>query len=85
MGVIGRTLEEAESSIDLFATRLKWSPEMADAIRSQMIIGDPDSFGEQIRDLMATGIDGVTANLVTVAHDPELVSLAGQVADAAIG
>jgi alkanesulfonate monooxygenase SsuD/methylene tetrahydromethanopterin reductase-like flavin-dependent oxidoreductase (luciferase family) len=48
-------------------------------------VGDPDTFGEQIRAMIEAGIDGVTLNLCTVGHDPDLIALTGECADAAIG
>ena len=35
--------------------------------------------------MMAKGLDGVTLNLATVGHDPEMVALAGKTVGAAIG
>ncbi len=85
MTVIGRTHEDAMASLSAYAELHGWPAEVVDLMVPQLTIGDPDAIGEQIGALMATGIDGITLNLATVGHDPEMVALAGRTADAAIG
>ncbi len=84
MGVIGRTHEEAVSSAEQYIAAHGWPADSIELLRPRMTLGDPDSFGEQIAAMISAGLDGVTVNLVANAHDPELVALAGRVADAAI-
>ena len=43
-------------------------------VAARLIVGDADSVGEQVRDLMALGLDGITANLPANGHDPEAVA-----------
>ncbi|MEM9201421.1 MAG: LLM class F420-dependent oxidoreductase [Actinomycetota bacterium] len=85
MGVIGRTMEEAEASIDEFIALHGWPAEVAAMYKGMATMGDPDSFGEQIKAMIDAGLDGVTLNLVPNGHDPEMVALAAECADAAIG
>lgn len=82
---IGRTHEEALASLGAFAENHGWPAEVVDLMAPQLTIGDPDAIGAAVRDLMDLGLDGITLNLVTVGHDPDLVALAGQAADKAIG
>jgi F420-dependent oxidoreductase-like protein len=84
MGGIGRTHEEAMASVDAFISLHGWPAEVAGLMTPRMVIGDADSFGEQIAALVEAGLDGVTLNLVPNAHDPDLVALAGQTADAVL-
>ena len=82
---IGRTQEEARASLDTFAATHGWPNEVVELMAPQVTLGDPDSIGEAITEHMAAGLDGITLNLPTVCHDPELVALAGTTVDAAIG
>jgi F420-dependent oxidoreductase-like protein len=85
MMVIGNTHEEAMASLGAYAELHGWPAEVVDLMVPQLLIGDADSIGEQIGEMMAAGLDGITLNLATVGHDPEMVALAGRTADAAIG
>ena len=85
MGVIGNTMEEANASIDEFVALHGWPAEVGDMYRAMGTVGDPDSFGEQIKAMVDAGIDGVTLNLCTIGHDPDMIALAAESADAAIG
>lgn len=87
--VIGSTMEEAESSRNEFlrARGLDWDT-LDDATRAmvaaRLIVGDPDSVGEQVRDLIAVGLDGVCFNLPSGGHILENVELAGEVVTKAL-
>jgi F420-dependent oxidoreductase-like protein len=82
--VIGRTHDEAVDSVKEFVANHGWSAKIADIFVTQVVLGDPDEVAEQVVDIMSTGLDGLVVNLVTNAHDPELVALAGRTLDAAI-
>ena len=84
MGVIGRTMEEANQSVDDFVAMKGWPAETADFYRSVATIGDADTFGEEMQKLIDAGLDGVTLNLVPNGHDPEMVALAGESATRAM-
>lgn len=43
-------------------------------------IGSPDEVGEQLSDLLALGVDGLTLSLPANGHDPDAVSLLGETA-----
>jgi F420-dependent oxidoreductase-like protein len=75
---IGRTHEESLASMDLYAKTHGWPAEVVELLKPMVMHGDPDAIGEQVAALMAAGLDGLTINLVTVAHDPDMVALAGQ-------
>ena len=55
------------------------------AMKSSIVFGGPDEVGEQIRDMTDGGLDGITLNLVTTGHDPEMIAIAAETANAAIG
>jgi F420-dependent oxidoreductase-like protein len=44
----------------------------------RLFFGDPDEVIGQVRDLLATGLDGVVVNMMSDASDPEAVRLAGE-------
>ena len=79
--VVGRTKEEALARIarrygvssldDLKGERLE-------RMKAMMIIGDRDTVGEEVSNLMAAGLDGLIFNLPD-AHDLESVALAGEI------
>jgi F420-dependent oxidoreductase-like protein len=85
MMVLGRTYEEAMASLTTYTETHGWPAEVVDLMVPRLVIGDPDGIGEQIQEMMAKGLDGVTLNLATVGHDPEMVALAGKTVGAAIG
>ena len=79
--VVGRTHEEATARI---AKRFGVSSlddlgsEIGARIKAMMIIGDRDSVGEEVSNLLAAGLDGLIFNLPD-AHDLESVHLAGEI------
>lgn len=85
MMVIGNTHEEALASIDTFVASHGWPAEVAELMIPQLTIGDPDTIGEAIQEMTALGLDGITLNLASIGHDSEMVALAGQTANAALG
>ncbi len=85
MMVIGRTHDDAMAAANEFIETHNWPAEVVDLMVPRLTLGDPDEIGEEIRDLVDAGIDGVTLNLVANAHDPEMIALAAQTADAALG
>jgi len=54
-------------------------------VAARLVVGDPDTAGERVRDLIALGLDGVTANLPANGHDPEAVTRTVEVLKAAVG
>jgi alkanesulfonate monooxygenase SsuD/methylene tetrahydromethanopterin reductase-like flavin-dependent oxidoreductase (luciferase family) len=80
----GRTQAEAEQIRDQFLGRMgvQWS-DLDEAARTnyfdRVIMGGPEALEEQLRSLLAAGLDGITVNLPVNGHDPEIVALAGEV------
>lgn len=85
MMVIGRTHDEATAALDAFIANHGWPPEVVELMVPRLTLGGPDEIGEAITELRAAGLDGVTLNLCANAHDPEMITLAGEVADKALG
>ena len=60
-----------------------------DAIRAlvgaRLVVGDADTAGEQIQQLIGLGLDGVTFNLPANGHDPEAVAHTVGVVKKAVG
>jgi F420-dependent oxidoreductase-like protein len=82
--ILGRTMAEAASKRNrLLASRgLDWDgldERGQAAVTSRMFVGDPDAVTEQLRDLLAQGLDGVTLNLPLDAHVVDEVAFAGEV------
>ena len=84
MMVIGETHEAAEASAAAFIEHHGWPAEMIELVRPRMVLGDPDEVGEQIAEMKAAGIDGITLNLATSAHQHETIELAARTALAAL-
>ncbi|MGI9641704.1 MAG: LLM class F420-dependent oxidoreductase [Acidimicrobiia bacterium] len=85
MMALGRTHEQAMESLNDYADTHGWPRDVVELMAPMLTIGDPDAIGEEIRGLIDAGLDGITLNLATVGHDPEMVALAGQICNEAIG
>jgi alkanesulfonate monooxygenase SsuD/methylene tetrahydromethanopterin reductase-like flavin-dependent oxidoreductase (luciferase family) len=78
--VVGKTYEEALGRI---AARYGVSSlddlkgERMERMKAMMIIGDRDTVGEEVSNLLDAGLDGLIFNLPE-AHDLETVALAGE-------
>lgn len=78
--VVGRTMEDAEAKlIRRFGGRTidQLHPDMQARVRDQFIVGDPDTVGEKVAELMAAGLDGLVVNMPD-AHDLDAVALAAE-------
>jgi alkanesulfonate monooxygenase SsuD/methylene tetrahydromethanopterin reductase-like flavin-dependent oxidoreductase (luciferase family) len=62
-----------------------FSAEVQEMVKSIVIFGDPDTVGEQLAAMMATGIDGLTINLPINGHHTDRIGLLGEVARRAMG
>jgi F420-dependent oxidoreductase-like protein len=80
MVAVAPTMEAADADLKAVATVKKWSNDVVAMARRLLIFGDPDTVGEHIADAMSYGIDGVALNLPANGHDPERVSLLGEIA-----
>jgi F420-dependent oxidoreductase-like protein len=54
-------------------------------VAARLIVGDADAVGEQVRALMALGLDGITCNLPANGHDPDAVAATVQTLVKAVG
>jgi len=77
---IAPTMEEAQGDVDAFVAAKGWTAEMAELVKGFVVYGDPDTVGEALENVMATGLDGLTLSLAGNGHIPERVSLLGEVA-----
>lgn len=85
MFAIGETHDQCVADLKKFAEFKGWPAGVLDMMLGMITHGGPDEVGEQIRDMIDAGLDGVTINLVANGHNPEMVELAGKTLDAAIG
>ena len=88
--VVADTMEEAISLRNGFLLARGLDFEALDEatqamVAARLVVGDPDTAGERVRELMALGLDGITANLPANGHDPEAVTRTIQVLKAAVG
>lgn len=82
---IGRTHEDAVESLRTHAEAHGLSRDTVDPEPDWLTVGDPDTIGQRVSDLAAMGLDGITLAMPTIGHDLEMIALAGQVCDAALG
>jgi hypothetical protein len=50
-----------------------------------LVFGDPDTVGEQLAAVKATGVDGFTINLAVNGYKPERIGLLGEIANKVLG
>jgi alkanesulfonate monooxygenase SsuD/methylene tetrahydromethanopterin reductase-like flavin-dependent oxidoreductase (luciferase family) len=88
--VVGDTMEEAEvlRNAFLLARGLDFDT-LDDAtkalVAARLIVGDADAVGERVQQVMALGLDGITANLPANGHDPAAVAATVEVLRKAVG
>lgn len=85
MAVVAPTMEEADTELREMAAHKGWGQEVVDLVKSILVVGDPDTVGEEIAAAMATGIDGITISLPANGHRTERIGLLGEVAAGAMG
>jgi alkanesulfonate monooxygenase SsuD/methylene tetrahydromethanopterin reductase-like flavin-dependent oxidoreductase (luciferase family) len=78
-------MEQADADLRAMAQLKGWGDQGVEMAKSVMIHGDPDTVGERLEAMMATGIDGLTINMIANGHVPGRVSLLGEVAGRVIG
>jgi F420-dependent oxidoreductase-like protein len=79
--ILGRTMEEAEAKLSarLGGAKVTDLPEELQLrVSQQFLVGDADTVGGKIQELLDAGLDGLIFNL-TDAHDLEAVAHAGEV------
>jgi F420-dependent oxidoreductase-like protein len=77
---IAPTMEEARADVDAYADRLGVPGSQRAMITGRLLVGDPDTVGEQLAKDLVAGIDGYTLNLVPNGHKPGRVALLGETA-----
>ncbi len=82
---IAPTMEQAEADLRRMSEAKGWSPEAAEMLRAGLIFGDPDTVGESLAALAATGIDGFGASLGVNGHVPGRIGLLGETAGKVLG
>lgn len=80
---IAPTTAEAEADRDAYLANrgMVWADlpeELQQMISGMMVIGDPDTVGEQFAEWKALGLDGFTVSLPANGHLPERVELLGR-------
>ena len=85
MACVAPTMEQADADLRAMAAVKGWGDEIIEMVKGILICGDPDTVGEQLDVLMATGLDGLTINLPANGHITERIGLLGEVANAVIG
>jgi F420-dependent oxidoreductase-like protein len=85
MLLLGRTQEEAEAKRNGLLTERGMPPweQLDEGMRAMLgarfIVGDADSVGEQVQNLLGLGLDGICVNMPADGFDPEAVAFAGEV------
>ncbi|MET0902479.1 MAG: LLM class F420-dependent oxidoreductase [Acidimicrobiales bacterium] len=88
--LIAPTMEEAEALRNGFlrARGMDWDTldeGMRALVAGRLVVGDGDTAGERIQQIVGVGLDGLTFNLPANGHDPDAVAHTVQVVKAAIG
>jgi alkanesulfonate monooxygenase SsuD/methylene tetrahydromethanopterin reductase-like flavin-dependent oxidoreductase (luciferase family) len=90
MLVLGETMEQAHTKRDKLLTDRGMPPwaQLDDGMKAMLgarvIVGDADSVGEQLQNLLALGLDGVCLNMPADGWEIEAVQHAGQVVRKAV-
>ena len=79
MALVAPTMEEAEADLREVAATKGWNDEIIDLARGLLVFGDPDTVGERLEAVMATGIDGLTINLPANGPKLERIGLLGEI------
>jgi F420-dependent oxidoreductase-like protein len=82
---VAPTMEEADADLAAIAAAKGWPDEAIEMVKGILIHGDPDTVGERLEALVATGLDGLTVNAPGNGHIPGRVGLLGEVAGRALG
>lgn len=85
--IVGRTMEEAEAKMSARLGGAKVSdlpPDMQARITGMFLVGDADTIGEKVQELLAAGLDGLVCNLA-VGGSTDEVALAGDTLARALG
>ena len=81
MVCVAPTMEQAMADARTLSGVKGWNDEIIEMIKGMIIFGDKDTVGEQLQELVDTGIDGLTINLPVNGHIVERISLVGDIAN----
>ncbi len=81
MAVVAPTMEEAGADLREIGAIKGWNDEAIEMIKAFFIVGDPDTVGESLSELMDAGLDGLTINLAGNGHKTERIGLLGEIAN----
>ena len=62
-----------------------WNDQVVEAVKKQLIFGDPDTVGSVLQEAVGLGLDGLTVDLPVNGHLPERIALLGEIANKALG
>ncbi|UDY35192.1 LLM class F420-dependent oxidoreductase [Dermatobacter hominis] len=82
--VVAPTTAEVDADLRAMAEAKGWGDGVIDMVKQMLIVGDADTVGEQLAEIAASGVDGLTCNLPANGHVPGRVALLGEVADRAL-
>ncbi len=82
---VAPTREEADRDLVRMAEIKGWNDERVEIAKTMLVFGDPDSVGEQLAAVKATGVDGFTINLAVNGYITERIALLGEVANKVLG
>jgi F420-dependent oxidoreductase-like protein len=78
---VAPTREEAERDLVRMAEVKGWNAERVEIAKTMLVFGDPDTVGEQLTAVKATGVDGFTINLAVNGHQTDRIGLLGEIAN----
>lgn len=82
---VAPTRVEAERDLVRMAEIKGWNDERVGIAKTMLVFGDPDSVGEALAAVKATGVDGFTINLAVNGYMTERVALLGEIANKVLG
>ena len=62
-----------------------WNEGRLEIAKTMLVFGDPDSVGEQLAAVKATGVDGFTLNLAVNGYQTDRIALLGEIANKVLG
>ena len=85
MVAVAPTREELEADLAEVAAKKKWNDAVMDAVRRQLVFGDPDTVGEELEAAVSAGLDGLTVDLPVNGHKTERIALLAEIANKVLG
>jgi alkanesulfonate monooxygenase SsuD/methylene tetrahydromethanopterin reductase-like flavin-dependent oxidoreductase (luciferase family) len=82
---VAPTREEAERDLVRMAEIKGWNEARLEIAKTMLVFGDPDSVGEQLTAVKATGVDGFTINLAVNGYQTDRIGLLGEIAGKVLG